>query len=301
MKLAVLVDDSIYKKIHNRVGGNISQPCTDRNISNMPAYGDDYLEIRINRRLLIAMLVSLLLHAILFIFIRQNVLINIRPGAMDTGLSVRLNLSVPSQIPSRQQTSHVQAPPHHAYQSVFPRPSARFTPALPRKQEVKTAPAEPVTPDDAAPTDMSSYINAVRARRQIAEREDSADRQPSAEDIRNANIKRNFQPQGGGGIFQIMWVGTRTAAFSFRGWDSAYNNGRREEIEVEVDAGNDIEHAIIRKMIALIRKRHKGDFSWESQRLNRVVTLSARMDDNAGLEDFLMREFFKAGLKPSEQ
>lgn len=276
----------------------------------MPAYGDDYLEIRINRKLLIAMVISLLVHAMLFIFIRQDVQINIQPvSTMDNVLSVQLNPPAPTQSPSKQPThqrSHVQAPPLHANQSAKPRPSTRTTPVLPSKQKVIAAPIEPVTPTpitstDAAPTDMTSYINAVRARRQMAEREESADRQPSEDDIRNANIKRNLQPQGGGGIFQIMRVDTRTAKFSFRGWDGTYNNGRREEIEVEADASNGIEQAIIRKMIVIIRQRHKGDFNWESQRLNRVITLSARMDDNAGLEDFLMREFFKTGLRPSEQ
>ena len=35
-----------------------------------------------------------------------------------------------------------------------------------------------------------------------------------------------------------------------------------------------------------------GNFNWDSHRLGRVVILSARIDDNAGLETFLMREFF---------
>lgn len=274
--------------------------------SNLPGYGDDYLEIRISRKLLIAMVASLLVHTMLFIAIRKDLQIDMRPvGAMDNVLSVQLNPPTLTQTPSGQPTQHrphVQVPPHHASL----RPGIGITPTLPPKQEVMAAPTEPVTPApitpaDAAPTDMTSYINAVRARRQLAEREDRADRQPSADDIRNANVARNLQPQGGGGIFQIMRLGTRTAEFSFRGWDNTYNNGRREEIEVEADASNDIEHAIIRKMIAIIRKRHKGDFSWESQRLNRVVTLSARTDDNAGLEDFLMSEFFKAGQRLSEQ
>ena len=52
---------------------------------------------------------------------------------------------------------------------------------------------------------------------------------------------------------------------------------------------------IIRRMIELIRKHFKGDFNWESHRLNRVIVLSARIDDNDGLEDFLMLEFFGAG------
>ena len=270
-------------------------------ISDMPAYGNNYVEIRINRRLLIALIASLLVHALLLISIRPNLQMSVLPvGNKDSVLSVRLSPPGPTHKPSKQPVfprPRAQVPSHHAPMSM------RVTPP---KQAVLTAPREfatpaPATPPEAAPTDMASYIAAVRARRQMVEREAGAESQPSVDEIRNANINRNLRPQGGGGIFYITRIDTQTAAFSFRGWDNAYNNGRREEIEVEADAGTDIEHAIIRKMIAIIRKRHKGDFGWESQTLNRVVTLSARLEDNAGLEDFLMREFFKAGLRPSEQ
>jgi hypothetical protein len=47
-------------------------------------------------------------------------------------------------------------------------------------------------------------------------------------------------------------------------------------------------------MIAIIRDHESEDFIWESQRLGRDVRLSARLSDNAGLEDFMMREFFPA-------
>jgi len=50
----------------------------------------------------------------------------------------------------------------------------------------------------------------------------------------------------------------------------------------------------VRRMIELIRTHYKGDFKWESHRLDRVVTLSARPEDSEGLEDFLLREFFGA-------
>ena len=46
------------------------------------------------------------------------------------------------------------------------------------------------------------------------------------------------------------------------------------------------------RMIELIRTHYSGDFRWESHRLGRVVVLSARPEDNEGLEDFLVREFF---------
>ena len=45
-------------------------------------------------------------------------------------------------------------------------------------------------------------------------------------------------------------------------------------------------------MIAIIREYEQENFEWSSQRLGRDVTLSARARDSAGLEDFLMQEFF---------
>ena len=50
---------------------------------------------------------------------------------------------------------------------------------------------------------------------------------------------------------------------------------------------------MVRRMIAIIREHTGSDFLWESPRLGREVTLSARPADNAGLEDFMMREFFR--------
>ncbi len=171
-----------------------------------------------------------------------------------------------------------------------------------------TAAARPVTapapvPTLAPPTDMLSYVNAARERRRAAEmsaERENADaraneREPSADEIRMANIRRNLQPQGTNGVFQIIRMGNRTGEFSFRGWTKDFSNGRRELIEVDAGPDGDVERAIVHSMIELIRKYFKGDFNWESQRLNRVVILSARIEDNAGLEDFLMREFFGAG------
>jgi hypothetical protein len=151
-----------------------------------------------------------------------------------------------------------------------------------------------------------AYVNAVRERRRAAEM--SAEREyaqakanervPSADEIRMANIMRNLQPQGTNGVFQIVSMGLRSAKYSFRGWTKDAGSARRELIEVDAGPNGDVERAIVRSMIELIRKYYKGDFNWESQRLNRVVIMSARMEDNAGLEDFLIREFFGAGAGP---
>jgi len=55
----------------------------------------------------------------------------------------------------------------------------------------------------------------------------------------------------------------------------------------------DIRIAVVRAMIAIIRDQEKGDFIWDSRRLGRSLDLSARLEDSAGLEDVLMREFYE--------
>jgi hypothetical protein len=136
---------------------------------------------------------------------------------------------------------------------------------------------------------MQSYIAAQR----IAAGGADSSSAPSAEQARDDIIKRNLKSGGTNGIFRILRMDSYTAEFSFRGWTNDYSNARREVIPVEKGDSPDIEHAIVRKMIALIRRYYKGDFQWDSQRLHNVVTLSARPADNAGLEDFMLAEFFQ--------
>jgi hypothetical protein len=70
---------------------------------------------------------------------------------------------------------------------------------------------------------------------------------------------------------------------------------------VRKGAESDIRIAILRRMIAIIREHEDGDFDWESHRLNRIMRLSARPRDNAGLEDFLWREFFDNEPRPAQR
>lgn len=184
------------------------------------------------------------------------------------------------------------------------KPKAPEKPSKPKApipaQEVARIKAPPEPPAD-APTDLSEYINQAKARRRAAEgifdsqentASSSAAKQPSADEIRMANVRRNLQNPGTSGIFQILRIGPRTAEFSFRAWTTGQTNPRLQMIRVEAGTDGDIERAIIRRMIQLIREYYKEDFNWESHRLHRVVVLSARERDTAGLEDFLMREFF---------
>lgn len=184
----------------------------------------------------------------------------------------------------------------------IPRAQAKVQP-----KAIQKPPSEsPLEPSPAPPTDLMAYINQARARRAAAgipdERENAEamapGRQPSEEEIRMANIKRNLQAPGTNGIFRIVRMGARTAEFTFRGWTTDPSNSRLELIEVEAGPDGDVERAIVRRMIQLIRQYHEGNFNWESPRLGRVVVLSARMEENEGLEDFMMREFFGESVRP---
>lgn len=155
---------------------------------------------------------------------------------------------------------------------------------------------EPMPPRPEPPVDMMAAINARReARRQAEAALARGPHDPSDSEVADANINRNlkFTPGGGvGGVFQILSKGTRTAEFAFNGWQPDRDRRWREVIEVDAGLGGDIDRAVVRRMILLIREHYSGDFRWESRRLGRVVTLSARPEDNDGLEDFLIQEFF---------
>jgi len=101
-----------------------------------------------------------------------------------------------------------------------------------------------------------------------------------------------------GGVFQIKRLNYSNAEFLFFGWNKEIRRNTSQLIEVRKGEHDDIESAVIRRMIAIIREYEADDFRWESKRLGRAVMLSARLSDNGGLEDFLMREFFDGARQP---
>jgi hypothetical protein len=283
-------------------------PSTDQNwFKTQPKRKNTRLEISISRNTLVGIIVSLVIHALLlFFYVRTPVQMDMgEPG--EQTLSVQLSpLPAPKpQIPVSKPQAETKPAPAKRRTTRKPKTSPPASPPV-LAAKSRTAPSIPSPAPEtapvstAAPTDMSSYINAVRAKRAAESGMPPAEPQPSADDIRMANIKRNLQSQGGG-VFQILRMGNNTASFLFRGWGNTYTSPLHETIYVQADGNTDIRHAVIRKMISIIRQRQTGDFTWESMRLGRVVTLSARPEDNAGLEDFLMSEFFGTDLKPSAQ
>lgn len=192
-----------------------------------------------------------------------------------------------------------EAPPRIRRPVVPPRPIVREGSKgevpLPPPQEPTPPTPTPPSPKE-PPVDMMASINARRAAREAAEAAMArGPHNPTEAEIAQANINRNlrFVPGGGvGGVFQILNKSQLSAEFAFNGWEPDRDRKWREVIEVTTPAGTDIDRAIVKRMIALIRTHYQGDFRWESRYLDRVVVLSARPEDNDGLEDFLIREFF---------
>lgn len=137
-------------------------------------------------------------------------------------------------------------------------------------------------------------LDAARERRRAAEdaaaRENAQARGLSANEIARANMA--LQGRQASGMFEIISKGPRVAQYVFRGWTTDARHSQRQTITVDAGPGGDVEKAIIDSMITLIRKYYSGDFNWDSRRLGRMVSLSARQEDTAGLRAFLLREFF---------
>jgi hypothetical protein len=281
---------------------------------NLTTRGERYFQIRISRDTFVAIVLSILVHLLLIFAIPRQHWLDTPPSPAPEPITIVLNPVKPDTAAvSQAQPAPEAAPEPKPGKPYKPKPALipRSKPAVAADEYLPITPVIPdnlappipsARPDSAMPTDMLAYINQARARRNALEsyatQENAAaiahQRGRTEEEIRSDNIRRNFL-QGTNGIFQITSMDGRNAQFSFRGWTNEYN-ARREYFEVEA-APAELERAVVRKMIELIRRYYNGDFNWESQRLGRVVILSARQEDNAGLEDFLIQEFFRANSR----
>ena len=263
----------------------------------LPTKSDKHLNIRISRNTIIAIVISLVIHAIILFFVLPQL---IKPNSVfppPQALTITLNKPQP-QKNSEPETKPEPPKPEPKHQKIVKKvtPPVMTTqkPQSNNQFQVPTKQPEPPkqTPAD-QPVDMMALVNANRQRRQSEEQSATAkERGNPNEDQRDAVIKRNLAQEGTNGIFQVRDVGLHTAQLSFKGWKNNYNNARLEIFDVQAKPGETIELAIVRKMIVIIRKDYSGDFEWESQRLGRSITKSARIEDTAELEQFLMREMF---------
>ncbi len=275
------------------------------------AHDDTEARLRSRRRIATGVALSLVLHALLYVLIPKPVETDGTPTQVVQGpLEVRLN----QQPPAAPAAAPIPPPPT----PTAPPPPRRTIMAIPKLKPTapsfaieQPAPPSPLpTQATAQPTiteqpSMMAMVEAARERRRLAEeavgKENAAgranSREQSAEEIRTANINRNLQTlkpsrDGTNGVFQILFKGHRSSEFAFRGWTTDERASVRQVYEVDAGQGGDVELATVRKMIEIIRTHYKDKFNWESQRLGRVIQLSARTEDSANLETFLVREFF---------
>jgi hypothetical protein len=279
--------------------------------------GDKLIRLHISRNTLIAFVISILIHALILFFVVPKIkfdqvkesptfeVVLEQPKKAEIIEKPLPQEPIPERLPEpsieqpKPPKVMTQKPSKNAKPPVFSVPDVLATNKRPTEalSQKESKPKE-------APTDMMAAINAKRAEREAFE-EDAArqnaeaaarERGPSEEEKRDANIKRNFQ-NGTNGIFEITSLSNTNATFSFLGWTSSLSNARREFFEVEAKPGQDVRLVMIRRMISLIREHYQGDFDWESHRLGRTIVKSARLEDSAELEDFLMQEFFGRNYK----
>ena len=277
--------------------------------------GDKLIRINVSRNMLSAIIFSLLMHVLILFLVVPHIQFDNASAPLPTAMEVSLAPLTPPQViepiqPENPATEVIKSTPKVITQE----PGRIDKPAFSVPEVLTTLnpspeiapPKEPVVNENAkdVPTDMASYVKARQAQRQASEADaakqnaDAVAREagPGQEQIRDERIRNNFK-NGTNGIFEITSLSGRHAGFSFLGWTNDYSNSRRESFEVEASTGQDVRLVMIKKMIALIRQHYQGDFNWESQRLGRVVIQSARPEDNAGLEDFMMMEFFGTNYK----
>lgn len=275
-------------------------------ITLVPVQEGDGPPRRSMKRLWLTVLVSLLIHTVIVLLLPKRDVVVGDAEPVARGLQVEL---APSPPPAPSATPVPAAPsvvPQRQILAVPNRPSTIMPPVpilppTPPAPEVPTRDPRPVPPE----LDFMAQIEARRAARRAQEeafaRENALARggagDPNGDERAKAAIARNVQTlsqrrDGTSGVFEILHKGHRTAQFAFRGWTVSRENSWKEVIEVDAGLGGNIERAIVQRMIVLIRSHYKGDFNWESHKLGRVVQLSARPEDNAALEEFMMKEFF---------
>ena len=267
-----------------------------------PAYGSKTSTTR-----KVALGVSVLLHVLLaaYVLLRSDKIEKIPPPKKESAMVYIAPLKdkpqpkpqpKPTPKPKDTKVAKVKPPPAPSKRVVtkdVPRDKPKleiFTPPLVSKVPLPPPPAE----------DMSSMIEQRRKQREAQNPAPPAEESENDRAMRvaKANIAgaqgRNSgsDREDSGGVFSIVNQTSFSAEVKFKGWNGNFKRNWLKQEKVELGNEPDIETAIIKKMIQLIRAEKPGDFVWESRRLGRNVNLSARVEDTAELMAFLRQEFF---------
>lgn len=275
---------------------------------------DKHFRLSVSRNTLVAFIVSLLIHALILFFVMPKFkqLPEVEPPPFEVVLAQPEQVETPpAPLPQALPEEPIPEPPAEPIKK--PKVMTKPAPKTPKPSDFsvpdvlatpKPVPDKlPQKPDD-QPVDMLAYVNKKRAEREAEEANAARinaeavakERGPSEEEKRDAKIKSNFQ-NGTNGIFEITSLSSNNATFTFLGWVGDFSASHRQYFNVEAGRGEDVRRVMIRRMISLIREHYQGDFNWESHRMARTIVLSARLEDSAGLEDFLMLEFFGQNYK----
>lgn len=317
------------KRLSKTVNMSIKHtPSQSNDLWSLPIRSDRVFTLKFNRNIVLTLLLSILLHLSLLWIFAPNLLsigapvpdappleITLGPPQKEQVAPSEAVLPSPEVMPQPQEKpapkpptkarppkqTQPKAPPVEVVDQseLFVPKDKKFNKAIPQPEVPETS----VTPLPGE--DMQAYIRrqqeAKLAKQGLSKQDVEAviaSNNPQSEgDKRDARIKENLNLNGTNGIFEIRYLGVRTAQFSFKGWKSNINTARLEVFDVTAQDGMDIKRAVIQKMIAIIRRDYQGDFKWDSHRLRSVITLSARLEDTEALESFMMNEFFGAGTR----
>ena len=263
----------------------------------LPAATLSYGTPRVNR---LGLAVTVLLHLLLlavFLLKPDNETASAPPAG---GAMVYVNPVAEQTKPQQPKQPKQQATKAVKKQSAPPPKIERLpdTITLPEEKPVKIV-EQPQKLEPPEEVDMAAYI-AKRRQERGAPSEEPAQESEAARGTRNAlaNIAAaNGRSKGDdrndtGGVFSVTDKSFSSAQLKFRGWNPNFKRRWLQQVNVELGGEKDIETAIVKKMIELIRKEKPGDFDWDSHRLQRVVKMSARVQDTAELEAFLFKEMF---------
>ena len=199
----------------------------------------------------------------------------------------------PKQPKQAKAAKAAKPPPPRQKQALAITPPAR------PKQETIVPPVVARVPTPVPEVDMEARVAARRKQRgeqaapEAVESDNDRAMRVARANIAGAQGKNSGDDKNdSGGVFSIVNQTSHSADIKFRGWNTNFKRRWLSQVTVEQGAELDIETAIVKKMIELIRKEKPGDFVWESHRLGRNVPMSARPEDAAELQAFLLKEFF---------
>jgi outer membrane biosynthesis protein TonB len=287
------------------VCAHCGQPLPDRVV---PQYGDR----RTNR---IGLTVTVLLHLLLVaLYFYQPDKPEKKARPPDGGEVVYVApLAQPAAPPPQKSAVRTPTKPTTTPR---PRPTAPRverlpdTITLPDEKPVEVARKEPVpeTKREEIPPemDMTEYIAKRRQARGATDPSTATQESEAARGTRNAlaniaavNRRGQDDANESGGVFSVSNKTFHSMDVKFRGWNPNFKRRWLTAVTVEQGSEPDVETAVVKKMIELIRREKTGDFEWDSHRLGKVITMSARVKDTAELHAFLMKEMFPEYRPPA--